>query len=59
MDDLPHRGFDCFNDLLKRWQPDVHCFGHVHREYGNFRRESVHPSGTRLINVSGMYILEV
>ncbi len=59
LDDLPHRGFECFNDLIGTWQPDLHLYGHVHMEYGNFERVTHHPDGTELINVSGMYILEV
>lgn len=58
MDDLPHRGFECFNELLQRYRPRLHCFGHVHREYGKFRRMSEHPSGTTLINACGYYIYE-
>ena len=52
-DDLPHRGFACFNDLLNRWHPSHMFFGHVHQEYGNFTSEMKHPSGTRLINACG------
>ena len=59
LDDLPHTGFECFNGLIERHRPAVHCYGHVHKEYGSFRREIVHPSGTRLINASGAYICEV
>lgn len=59
LEDLPHRGFACFNNLIEEWRPDYHCYGHVHMEYGRIRRESVHPSGTRLINCSGMQILEI
>ena len=56
MDDRAHTGFECFNELLERHRPAIHCYGHVHKEYGNFRREIMHPSGTRLINASGHYI---
>lgn len=59
MEDLPHNGFACFNDFLEEFRPAYHCYGHVHMEYGNFSREIQHPSGTKLINVSGMYILEI
>lgn len=59
MPDLPHSGFECFNDLLYDFTPAVHCYGHVHKEYGNFHRVIEHPSGTRLINGSGMYIFEI
>lgn len=58
-DDLAHTGFDCFNDLLHRFRPQIHCFGHVHREYGHFKRTMEHPSGTVLINASGYYVFEL
>ncbi len=57
--DLPHQGFACFNSLMARYQPRYMAFGHVHQEYGNFRREYEHPSGARLINACGSYLLEI
>lgn len=61
IEDLPHRGFACFNDLLDEWKPSYHFYGHVHKSYGygNYVREMEHPSGTRLINCFGMYFLEL
>ena len=59
LEDLPHHGFACFNDYIAKIKPHFHCYGHVHMEYGLFDRVTVHPSGTSLINVSGMYILEI
>lgn len=59
LDDLAHTGFDCFNDLLERFRPQVHCFGHIHREYGRIKRRMEHPSGTVLINASGYYVFEL
>ncbi len=59
MDDLPHRGFDCFNDLLERWKPPYMLHGHVHKAYGHFQQERIHASGTRLINACGSYILDI
>ena len=32
--------------------------GHVHRSYGNFRREHVHHSGTHIINACGHVLLQ-
>lgn len=58
MEDIAHTGFECFNDLLKRYSPRFHCFGHVHEEYGRFQRLREHPSGTLLINACGHYIFE-
>ena len=34
LDDLPHRGFNCFRKLLDRWEPAYFIHGHVHRNYG-------------------------
>lgn len=58
MEDLPHNGFECFNDFLNKYSPRLHCYGHVHPEYGAARRHMIHPSGTMLINCSGHYIID-
>ncbi len=58
MEDLPHMGFECFNDLLNKYSPQLHCYGHVHREYGLIERTIRHPSGTLLINGSGHQIID-
>ena len=60
MEDLPHRGFSCFNRLLERYHPPYMLHGHVHKAYGRgFVRERKHPSGTRIINTCGSYRLQV
>lgn len=59
MEDLPHRGFSCFNGLLGAAKPSVMLHGHVHQSYGHFSRELPHPSGTRIINASGYTWFEV
>ncbi len=59
LDDLPHRGFECFNDLLDKWKPPYMLHGHVHKAYGHFQSERQHPSGTLLINACGSYILDI
>ena len=58
MEDLPHRGFECFNDLLNKYSPQLHCYGHVHLEYGGLTRRITHPSGSILINGSGHQIID-
>ena len=50
LDDLPHRGFRCFNKLLNRFKPAYMLHGHVHLNYGHFQRQLVHSSGTILVN---------
>ena len=59
LDDLPHWGFDGFNDLLRECRPKMMLYGHVHKEYGEFQREMIHDSGTRLINCYGSIMIPV
>ncbi len=33
-DTLPHRGFECFTELLDRYHPAYFVHGHIHRNYG-------------------------
>ena len=59
LEDLPHRGFACFNTFLNAVRPRFMIHGHVHKTYGKFRRERIHESGARIINAYDYYILEV
>ncbi len=60
MDDIAHRGFDCFNDLLNQYHPKYMLHGHVHLNYGvSINREQLHPSGTKIINGYGKTIIEI
>ena len=59
MEDIPHRGYKVFDDLLTRYRPALMLHGHVHKQYGHFKREIEHPSGTRIVNASGYYLLEI
>lgn len=34
MDNLTHRGFECFTELIDRYQPSYFIHGHIHRNYG-------------------------
>ena len=57
LDDLAHRGFNCFNELLYRIEPPLMFHGHVHNTYQNrrFVREMRHPSGTVIVNCVDKY----
>ena len=59
LEDLPHQGFQCFNDLLMRYKPKYMIHGHVHGNYGKFNRVRVHPSGTVIINAYDKYDLNI
>ena len=32
-DTMPHRGFECFNTLIDRYEPQYFIHGHIHRNY--------------------------
>lgn len=34
MDNLSHRGFHCFRQLIRRYKPKYFLHGHIHRNYG-------------------------
>jgi len=60
MEDLPHRGFECFNGFLMRFKPLYLLHGHVHKSYSHkFERERSHPSGSIIINAFESYVLEI
>lgn len=60
LEDLPHKGFECFNKLLLKEKPAYMLHGHVHRSYTHrFKRKREHESGTQIINCSGSYILQL
>lgn len=55
LDDLPHRGFECFNTALESWGADYMVHGHVHQSYGyDFQRERQHVCGTTIINAAAI-----
>lgn len=58
MDDLPHRGFECFNKLIRKYNPKFFIHGHVHRNYGNFRRTQI-IGETTVVNAFEKYIIEI
>ena len=58
-EDLAHRGFDCFQDLLDRWQPRYLVHGHVHMNYGHDIQRTRQYGDTTLINAYGHYILDI
>lgn len=60
LEDLPHRGFECFDDLLGRWRPGYMVHGHVHKGYDpSFKRERQMPCGTTVVNACGYTVLDI
>ena len=58
-DDPAHWGFDCFVDLLEKYQPQYLLHGHVHQQYTRNNKRELQCGDTTLINVCGTYILEI
>lgn len=57
-DAITHRGFECFVDLLDRYQPKYFIHGHVHMNYGaHIPRKDVR-NGTTIINAYDHYVLD-
>ena len=58
MEDLPHRGFKAFLDLMDKYHPKYFLHGHVHANYGSgFKRKDVYGT-TRVINGYEFYVIE-
>ena len=58
-DDVPHRGFRTFIELMERYQPVLFVHGHVHANYGGrYRRESSY-GNTRVVNAYEKYLIEL
>ena len=58
-EDLCHRGFKAFIDLIEKYHPKYFVHGHVHMNYGRqFPREDM-LGDTRVINAFEKYIIEI
>ena len=59
LDTLSHRGFQCFNDLMDRYEPRLFVHGHIHQSYGmNIPRQTVRGK-TTVINACEHYVIEL
>ena len=49
-DNLSHRGFDCFVDLLEKYKPKYFLHGHIHQTYGVHIPQKTIRGDTTIIN---------
>lgn len=57
--DLPHRGFEVFVELVKKYRPKYFVHGHVHMNYGReYPREDM-LGETKVINSYISYIVDI
>ncbi len=58
-EDLPHRGFQAFRDLLDKYKPKYFLHGHVHLTYNwQQQRECTYNDATTVINAYERYRFE-
>jgi len=58
-EDLAHRGFTTFLDVMDRYKPSLMVHGHVHQSYQyNFKRSRQHGE-TQVINACGHVIVDL
>lgn len=58
-EDLPHRGFQVFIDLIKKYNPKYFVHGHVHMNYGRQHPREDMLGETKVINSYISYIVEI
>ena len=58
-DNVTHRGFECFNELLDRYKPKFFLHGHIHRNYGARIPQVFEHDGTTIINATDYCIFEI
>ena len=58
-DTLPHRGFQCFNTLIERYQPRFFVHGHIHRNYGSNIPRFSHVGDTTVVNAYDHCFIEL
>ncbi len=57
-DDLPHRGFVSFRDLILKYKPKYHIYGHVHKDYTSKFLRTLSFDQTTIINAYERYIID-
>ena len=58
-EDRAHWGFNCFRDLMDKYQPKFLVHGHVHISYGHDIPRELDYNGTKVINAFERYTIEI
>ena len=58
-DTIPHRGFECFVELLDRYRPKLFLHGHIHRNYGAEVPRRTRRGDTEIVNAYEYTIIEL
>ena len=57
--DLAHKGFDCFLDLIDRYEPKYWVYSHVHLNYGHNIPRILKRNNTTIINAYERFDLNI
>lgn len=57
--DMPHEGFECFNELLHHYHPQYFVHGHVHMSYNNDLPRCCTSGHTLVVNAYEKYEIEI
>ena len=58
-EDRCHRGFEVFGELIEKYSPGYLVHGHVHMNYGRDVKRVHELGGTKIVNASGRYAIEI
>ena len=58
-EDLPHHGFEIFNELMDKYEPNYFIHGHVHMNYGRSHVREDERGKTRVINAFERYMIDI
>jgi len=59
LDTPAHRGFQCFLELIDRWQPKWFLHGHVHLNYGMNLPRKAQRGETQIVNAYEYQVIEI
>ncbi len=59
LDTPAHRGFQCFLELIDRWQPKWFLHGHVHLNYGMNLPRKAERGQTQIVNAYEYQVIEI
>ena len=58
-EDAAHRGFECFEDFLNKYEPKYLVHGHVHMNYGRNIPRVVQHGATQIVHAWERFVLDV
>jgi Icc-related predicted phosphoesterase len=59
LETVPHRGFECFNTLLDKYQPRLFTHGHVHLSYNHRIPQKCQHGNTTVINAYESCVIDL